>query len=75
MDSNKENNFQISFLQQVAKVNKDKNILISPMSIFLALAITATGSEGATQSEMLKTLLQGKNLSYFQNSLELFRLE
>ena len=63
MDSNKENNFQISFLQQVAKLNKDKNILISPMSIFLALAITATGSEGTTQSEMLKTLLQGKNLS------------
>lgn len=62
MDSNSSNNFQIEILKQIAKEKKDTNLLISPISIFLALALTAHGAKGKTLEEMLKVINSGKSI-------------
>ena len=48
----------VALFQQTAAVNQDKNMLISPLSIQLALAMTANGADGQTRQEM-ETLLGG----------------
>lgn len=58
--------FQIRLLCEMSKSLKDKNILISPVSIFLALTIAAQGAQGKTLEEMLHVLLKGKPLAELQ---------
>lgn len=53
ISNQKSNSFAISLLDHMPR---DKNFMISPVSIRLALAMTANGAEGQTQDEMLKTL-------------------
>ena len=43
-------------------VNEDKNLLISPVSISSALAMTANGADGNTKAEMEKVLGNGMTL-------------
>lgn len=63
MESNSSNNFQIELLKQIAKEKKNSNLLISPISIFLALALTAHGAKGKTQEDMLKVINSGKSIA------------
>lgn len=49
----------VELFQASASTDADKNILISPLSVQLALAMTANGADGQTRSEM-ETLLGGE---------------
>ena len=48
--------FQISLFNQLNKKNKNKNVTISPLSIFQALSLATNGAKGETQVELLKLL-------------------
>ena len=48
----------VALFQQSAAASQDENLLISPLSIQLALAMTANGADGQTRQEM-ETLLGG----------------
>ena len=48
--------FQISFLKEINKDNKNKNFVFSPMSIYQILSLTANGARGNTLHEMVKAL-------------------
>lgn len=52
------NQLSFKFLQQLAKENKG-GFVCSPLSLQLALAMTANGAEGETQQEMLDVLGYG----------------
>ena len=48
--------FQISLFNQLNKKNKNKNVTISPLSIFQALSLATNGAKGETQVDLLKLL-------------------
>lgn len=53
-------NFGFSLLRQLETANKKKNIVVSPLSVALALSMAYNGAAGATQASMADTLaLQG----------------
>ena len=52
----------VALFQQTAKANLDKNLLISPLSIQLALAMTANGADGQTRQEMEALIGRGIDL-------------
>lgn len=51
--------FQSKIFNRMNKDKKGENLIISPLSIFLVLSLTANGAKGKTQSEMLDTLQAG----------------
>lgn len=64
--------FGIRLIQQTMKTaEKDENILISPLSVLLALYMTANGADGQTQEQMMQVLGEGLNdyLKVYQESL------
>ena len=48
--------FQVSFFNKMNKNKKGKNLIISPLSIFQILSLTANGARGKTQLEMIEVL-------------------
>lgn len=48
--------FQSKIFNRMNKEKKGENLIISPLSIFQVLSLTANGAKGKTQSEMLETL-------------------
>jgi len=48
--------FQTSFLRQINYEYKDKNLVISPLSAYQVLGLTANGAKGKTLEQMLSTL-------------------
>ena len=48
--------FQLHLFQILNKLKPQQNIIVSPLSIFLALSLTMNGSKGDTLTEILKTL-------------------
>ena len=54
--TNNINTFGLKLLQQLVAEEPDKNVLISPLSISLALAMTAGGAEGETAKQMCEVL-------------------
>ena len=52
----------VALFQQTAAASLEKNVLISPLSIQLALAMTANGADGQTRQEMETVLGRGINL-------------
>ena len=50
------NNFQLKIFQEVNKSNINKNMMISPLSIYHILSLTANGAANKTLAEMLKAL-------------------
>jgi serpin B len=48
--------FGLTLLQQESSVNLKQNVFISPLSIFLALAMTENGAAGETKAAMRKVL-------------------
>ena len=51
------NSFQDNFVKYVLQYQDDKNILISPFSIYQIFALMSNGANGETQDEILQTLL------------------
>ncbi len=50
------NQFGFALLQELREVDAQKNLLVSPMSITLALAMTYNGSAGETERAMAKAM-------------------
>ncbi|MDT8900429.1 serpin family protein [Anaeroselena agilis] len=50
------NEFAFELYNQIAMVEKDKNVFLSPFSISSALAMTYAGSRGETERQMARTL-------------------
>lgn len=48
--------FQTSFLKEMNKAYKEKNLIISPISVYQILSLTANGAKGETLKQMLKAL-------------------
>ena len=53
--------FQVSIFNELNKSKRGQNLIISPLSIFQILSLTANGAKGETQKEMLLAL-QGADL-------------
>lgn len=54
-----DNNFGLDFFQKVATDNTSENIMVSPLSVALALGMTYNGAEGSTREAMKETLKLG----------------
>ncbi|HET9836594.1 MAG TPA: serpin family protein, partial [Candidatus Angelobacter sp.] len=50
------NQFGLKLVSDVASRDRHKNLFVSPLSLFMALAMTESGAEGATRSAMRQTL-------------------
>jgi serpin B len=50
--------FQLKIFQEINKSNTGKNIMVSPLSIYHILSLTANGAENKTLDEMLKVLCE-----------------
>ena len=56
VESIKKHNFQIEIFKEINKNKIGKNIMVSPLSIYHILSLTANGSANQTMVEMLQTL-------------------
>jgi len=56
-----ESSFQMSFFKEMNKKYKNENLIVSPLSAYQVLGLTANGAKGKTLKEML-TALGNKNL-------------
>jgi serpin B len=54
-----DNNFGLEFFQKVSTANTAENIMVSPLSVALALGMTYNGAEGTTRDAMKETLKLG----------------
>lgn len=52
-------NFGIELFKKTWNSSADKNVLVSPLSVELALAMTANGADGETKKQMETTLAKG----------------
>lgn len=64
-----QNNFSIELFKKSYLTNRSQNTLISPLSVYLALAMTANGADGQTLEEMQRVL--GGNLTLEQININL----
>lgn len=51
-----DNKFGLKLFKEIIKVEKGKNVFISPLSVSMALGMTYNGANGKTQEAMQKTL-------------------
>ena len=58
--------FQISLFNEINKSKKGQNLIISPLSIFQILSLTANGARDQTQLEMVQTL-QSEDIEYLNS--------
>lgn len=76
-----DNNFGLEFFQEVATANTNDNIMVSPLSVALALGMTYNGSGGTTRDAMKETLKLGNltddeiNVSYKSIIDQLLKLD
>ncbi|MBR1554231.1 MAG: serpin family protein [Oscillospiraceae bacterium] len=66
--------FAVNLFQQTVSEHADENVLVSPLSVMLALSMTANGANGETLSEMEQVLGNqisdlNQNLYSYTNSL------
>jgi len=54
--------FELNLFKSLVSGNKDGNVVFSPLSIYIALSLTANGAVGTTQREMLD-LLQASGIN------------
>ena len=72
------NSFQFNIFKEINRTNKGKNIMVSPLSIYHILSLTANGAENNTLKEMLKTLVHNgkeemnKNNKLLSSTIEKF---
>ncbi len=48
--------FSLELFQKIAATSKDPNVLLSPLSVMLALSMTANGADGETKAQMEEVL-------------------
>ena len=65
--------FQTSFLQEMNKAYKDKNLIISPISVYQILSLTANGAKGETLKQMLMALSSDELLDLNKNNLGILK--
>ena len=58
--------FQISLFSEINREKKGQNLIISPLSIFQILSLTANGARDLTQLEMVQTL-QNEDIEYLNS--------
>ena len=51
-----ESSFQMSFFKEINKNYKNENVIVSPLSVYQILGLTANGAKGKTLKEMISTL-------------------
>ncbi len=61
--------FSVELLKNTAAKENGRNILISPLSVSLALSMAANGAQGETRSQMLQVLSGGAPLDVWNQSL------
>ena len=66
-------NFQIKIFQEINKSNMGKNIMVSPLSIYHILSLTANGAANNTLVEMVQALSE-KNLNELNQNNKLISL-
>jgi len=65
------NNFGLKFFREVNREEGDKNIVLSPLSVSMALGMTVNGAAGSTRDSMLKTLeMLGLSMDQVNNSYQ-----
>ena len=70
---NKEaDSFQLKIFQEINKSNIGKNIMISPLSIFHILSLTANGAVNKTLTEMLQVLYQKNIIELNKNNKTIY---
>lgn len=62
-------NFSVKLFQKTVEETETENILISPLSVSLALSMAANGAKGETQSQMLQILSGGAEMDRWNQSL------
>lgn len=67
---NEQIDFQEAIFKKSIKKSKNDNLLISPMSLFIPLAIISKGAQNKTLNEFLKALNDSKNENLYLNNLE-----
>ena len=67
---NEQIDFQETIFKKAIKKSKNDNLLISPMSLFLPLALISKGAKDKTLNEFLKALNDSKNENLYLNNLE-----
>ena len=53
-----ENNFQLKIFKEINKATEGKNIVVSPISIYHIISLTANGAAKKTLTEMLQALCE-----------------
>ncbi len=64
--------FTVSLLQQAMEA-EEGNVMLSPASVLSALAMTANGAGGETQSQMLSVLADGQTMDDLNENLKVWR--
>lgn len=64
--------FSVDLFKASAKQSQNENILISPLSVQLALAMTANGADGKTRAEMEKVLGGGISIEDMNKYLKFY---
>ena len=67
--SSVQRNFSVKLFQKTVEGTGAENVLISPLSVSLALSMATNGAEGKTQSQMLQTLCGGAEMERWNQSL------
>ena len=62
-----ETDFSVKLFQKSLK--GDKSVMVSPVSVLSALAMTANGADGSTADEMLQTIAGGQSAEQLNNGM------
>jgi serpin B len=60
--------FQLKIFREINKLNNGKNLMVSPLSIYHILSLTANGAANKTLEEMLKALSEKDLTELNQNN-------
>ena len=66
--------FQFKIFQEINKSNKGKNLMVSPLSIFHILSLTANGAANNTLAEMLKVLCHQNTTDLNKNNKQIYSI-
>ena len=61
--------FSVEFFKASAKESANKNVLVSPLSMMQALAMTANGADGKTLTEMEQVLAQALDITTYNQQM------
>lgn len=56
-------NFNVELFKNSVAISEEKNVLVSPLSVMIALSMTANGAVGDTKEEMSDVLVDGMDIN------------